>query len=163
MSAPSSPPPGTGWVDAVPFRAHVRFLMSVGALSAADVATVAGVSVTAVDHLLSARNGDRARRVSPDTARRLLALSADDVRGLRWLLVPAHRARAKLDTLRKAGLSDGRIAERARVDIGDLARLDGPDQHCSALLSLRLTTAARAHVNRRAAARAGRRGASIAA
>ena len=115
-----------------------------------------GVSATAVDHLLSARAGDRARRVSPDTARRLLALSAEDVRGLRWHLVPAHRARAKLDTLRKAGWSDGRIAERARVDIGELARLDGGDPHCSALLSLRLTAAARAHANRRGAARGGR-------
>ena len=161
MSAPSSAP-GTGWVDAVPFRAHVRFLMSVGALSAADVATVAGVSVTAVDHLLSARGGDRARRVSPDTARRLLALSAEDVRGLRWHLVPAHRARAKLDAFRKAGWSDGRIAERARVDIGDLARLDGPEQHCSALLSLRLTAAARVYANRPGAARS-RRGAPVAA
>ena len=162
MSAPSSPPV-TGWVDATPFRAHVRFLMSVGDLSAADVATVAGVSVTAVDHLLSARGGDRARRVSPDTARRLLALTAEDVRGLRWHLVPAHRARARLDTLRKAGLSDARIAELARVDIADLARLDGADQHCSALLSLRLTAAARAHANRRAAARGGRRGVPVAA
>jgi len=162
MSAPSATP-GPGWVDATPFRAHVRFLMSVGMLSAADVATVAGVSVAAVAHLLSARGGDRARRLSPDTARRLLALSADDVRGLRWHLVPAHRARAKLETLRKAGLSDGRIAERARVDIGDLARLDGDAQHCSALLSLRLTAAVSDHLNRRGAGRGGRRAVPVAA
>jgi hypothetical protein len=162
MSTPSASP-GPGWVDATPFRAHVRFLMSVGTLSAADVATVAGVSVTAVAHLLSARGGDRARRLSPDTARRLLALSADDVRGLRWHLVPAHRARAKLETLRKAGLSDGRIAERARVDIGDLARLDGNAQHCSALLNLRLTAAVSDLVNRRGAGRGGRRAVPAAA
>jgi len=158
-----APPPAAGWVDATPFRAHVRFLMSVGALSAADVATVAGVSATAVDHLLSARGGDRARRLSPDIARRLLALSAEDVRGLRWHLVPAHRARAKLDALRRAGLSDGRIAERARVDLGDLARLDGADQHCSALLTIRLTGAARAHANRAVSARGRRRGLPVAA
>lgn len=162
MIAPSSPS-GAGWVDAIPFRAHVRFLMSVGALSAADVATVAGVSVTAVDHLLSPRGGDRVRRVSPDTARRLLALTAEDVRGLRWQLVPAHRARAKLDTLRKAGWTDGRIAERARVDVGDLARLDGSEQHCSALLTLRLTAAARARANRAGAAAGRRRALPIAA
>ena len=40
-----------GWVDATPFRAHVRFLMAVGAISSADLATLAEISGRALDRL----------------------------------------------------------------------------------------------------------------
>ena len=133
-----------GWVDATPFRAHVRFLMAVGAISSRDLATLAGVSGLAIDHLLHGRSGRAVRRISTEMARRLITITAGDVRGLTWRLVPTDRARAQLVHLRRTGRTDSEIAELARVSATDLADLDAPAGHCSQLTTLRLTTAAQA-------------------
>jgi hypothetical protein len=132
-----------GWVDAAPFRAQLRFLTAIGSLSPADVATLAGISRAAAEHLLYGRAGRPVRRISPDMARRLLAVSADDVRGLPWRLVPVEKAQAQLARLRRSGRSDGQIAELAGVSAIELAALDRADRHCSQLLTLRLTATAR--------------------
>jgi hypothetical protein len=81
--------PDPRWVDAGPFRAHLKHLMSVGSLSVPEVAAVLGVSTRAVRHLLEGRSGRLPRRISPQTARRLLLVRAADVRGLRWCITPA--------------------------------------------------------------------------
>ncbi len=133
-----------GWVDATPFRAHVRFLMGVGAISSSDLATLAEISARAIDHLLHGRSGRVVRRISTEMARRLITITADDVRGLPWRLVPTERARAQLVHLRRTGRTDSEIAVMVGVSATDLANLDGPVAHCSELTSLRLATAARA-------------------
>ncbi len=134
-----------GWVDAAPFRAHLRFLTGVGLLSTEDVATLAGISASAADHLLHGRAGRPVRRISPEVARRLLAISATDVRSLRWRLGPAEKAQLLLAELSRAGHSDAQIADEARVSATELAELAGSPSHCSVLLIIRLTTLARSH------------------
>ena len=71
------------WVDAAPFRAQLRHLMAAFSLPVEDVAAAAGISARLAAHLVYGRNGRPARRISPDTARRLLRLSDDQVRLLR--------------------------------------------------------------------------------
>lgn len=131
-----------GWVDATPFRAHLRFLTGVGSLTTEEVATLAGISAAAANHLLYGRAGGVVRRISPEVGRRLIAISANDVRSLRWRLVPAEKAQVQLARLRRAGRSDAEIAELGRVSLIELAAA-GSSQHCSQLLVIRLTAAAR--------------------
>lgn len=133
-----------GWVDATPFRAHVRFLLAVGDISSSDLATLADISGRAIEHLLVGRSGRAMRRISTEMARRLITITADDVRGLPWRLVPTERARAQLVHLRRTGRTDSEIAELVGVSATALTDLDGPAGHCSQLTTLRLTTAARA-------------------
>lgn len=141
------------WVDATPFRAHLRFLMAVGSLSIGDISTLAGISSPATRHLLNGRDGRAVRRISPQMARKLIAVSVDDVRGLPWRLVPAERARTQLARLRDTGRADAEIADLAGVSAVDLVRLDGPAEHCSQLLTVRLTATVEAQGSRPAAGR----------
>jgi hypothetical protein len=68
------------WVDAAPFRAQLRYLMANTSLSAREVARAAGLSRRLAERLLYGRNGRALRRVSPETGRRLLQLSVDQLR-----------------------------------------------------------------------------------
>src|SRR5215218_29518 len=91
------------WVDAGPFRAQLQHLMASGSLSVDDVAAVAGISARVADRLLHGRNGRQLRRISPDTARRLIQVSDQQVRALRRIMVPAAPARLQLRRLHRAG------------------------------------------------------------
>lgn len=131
------------WVDAAPFRAQLHHLMSATALSAAEVATVAGISAHLAENLLSGRNGRPLRRVSRETARRLLALTVRQFRQLQRRTEPAGRARWELARLRGAGWDHAAIADRVgatAVELDELAA-DAPD--CRRLLAVRLVAAAR--------------------
>jgi hypothetical protein len=79
---------GDQWVDAGPFRAQLRYLMASGSLSVDDVAAVAGISARLADRLLHGRNGRPVRRISPETARRLIQVSDQHVQALRRIMVP---------------------------------------------------------------------------
>ena len=68
------------WVDAAPFRAQLHHLMGGTALTAAEVGAAAGLSVRLAEHLAYGRNGRALRRVSPETGRRLMALSVGQLR-----------------------------------------------------------------------------------
>ncbi len=72
-----------GWVDAAPFRAWVAHLMSAGALSAAEVADLAGVSPRVTTQLLTGRRGRPVRRICRLTAMRLLTVTPP--RRRRWV------------------------------------------------------------------------------
>jgi len=139
--APGEPDPR--WVDAGPFRAHLKHLMSVGALDVAEVAVVLGLSTRAVRHLLEGRAGRLPRRVSPQVARRLLAVRADDVRGLRWCVTPAGAACTSLGRLRASGWSPLEVATAVGFGLDELASLE-PHTHCNRLLAVRLVGLARA-------------------
>jgi hypothetical protein len=130
------------WVDSGPFRAHLRHLMSVGSLDVAEVAVVLGLSTSAVRHLLDGRAGRVPRRISPPTARRLLLVRADDVRGLRWCLAPTSGARTSLERLRASGWSSAEVASAVGVGLDDLAALEHRT-HCNRLLAVRLVGLAR--------------------
>lgn len=133
------------WVDAGPFRAHLRHVMGVGRLSATEVAVLAGVSPRLADSLLTGRAGRPVRRISPQSARALLHVDAAGVRRLRERQVPAEESRRRLRGLlrRRPGLPD--LADELGVTAAELATLSDPSTGwCSALLALRLLTAARA-------------------
>ncbi len=132
------------WVDARPFRAQLRFLMASGSLTVDDVAAVAGISARLADRLLHGRDGRPLRRISPDTARRLIQVSDQQVQALRRIMVPAAPARLQLRRLYRAGLEEPAIAERVRVAVPELVELASGAETCSLLLTVRLTAAARA-------------------
>lgn len=134
--------PDPRWVDAGPFRAHLRHLMSVGSLDVAEVAVVLGLSTRAVQHLLEGRAGRVPRRISPQTARRVLLVSADDVRALRWRLGPVGAARISLHRLRTSGWAAADVASAAGVGLDELGALE-QHTHCSRLLTVRLVGLAR--------------------
>ena len=131
------------WVDARPFRAQLRYLMASGSLSVEDVAAVAGISARLAERLLHGRDGRPLRRISPDTARRLLQVSDQQVRALRRIMVPAAPARLQLQRLHGAGWDDLLIAERVRVAAPERVELAAGADTCSLLLTIRLTAAAR--------------------
>jgi hypothetical protein len=132
------------WVDAGPFRAQLRYLMASGSLSVDDVAAVAGISARLADRLLHGRDGRPLRRISPDTARRLIQISDQHVRALPRIMVPAAPARLQLRRLYRAGWANLAIAERVGVPAPELAELAAGAETCSLLLTVRLTAAARA-------------------
>jgi hypothetical protein len=132
------------WVDAGPFRAQLRYLMASGSLTLDDVAAVAGISSRLADRLLHGRNGRPLRRISPETARRLIQVSDQHVQALRRIMVPAAPARLQLRRLYRAGWDDHAIAKRVRVAIPGLAELAAGAETCALLLTVRLTAAARA-------------------
>jgi hypothetical protein len=135
---------GDHWVDAGPFRAQLRFLMASGALTVDDVAAIAGISARLADRLLHGRDGRPLRRISPDTARRLIQISDQHVQALRRIMVPAASARLQLHRLHRAGLEGPAIAERVRAAVPELVELASGADTCSLLLTVRLTAAARA-------------------
>ena len=135
---------GDHWVDAAPFRAQLRYLMASGSLTVGDVAAVAGISARLADRLLHGREGRPVRRISPDTARRLIQISDQQVQALRRIMVPAAPARLQLRRLYRAGLENLAIAERLRIAVPELVDLASGADTCSLLLTVRLTAAARA-------------------
>lgn len=145
MAAPTGCDGGTEqWVDARPFRAQLRYLMASGSLTVDDVAAVAGISAQVAERLLHGRDGRPLRRISPDTARRLIQISDQHVRALRRIQVPAAPARLQLRRLQRGGWDDPTIADRVRVAAPELAELAAGAETCSLLLTVRLTAAARA-------------------
>jgi hypothetical protein len=140
---------GDHWVDARPFRAQLHYLMASGSLTVEDVAAVAGISARLARRLLHGRDGRQLRRISPDTARRLIQISDQHVRALRRIMVPAASARLQLRRLYRAGWDDLAIAERVRVPVPELVELASGADACSLLLTVRLTAAARAEDNLR--------------
>ena len=132
------------WVDAGPFRAQLRYLMASGSLSVEDVAAVVGISARLADRLLRGRNGRPLRRISLDTARRLIQVSDQQVQALRRIMVPAAPARLQLRRLQRAGWGDLAIAHRLRVAAPEVIELAAGSETCSLLLTIRLTAVARA-------------------
>jgi hypothetical protein len=80
MAVRAAPEDSDYWVDAAPFRAQLRYLMACASLSAEEVAAAAGISARLAYRLLHGRNGRALRRVSPDTGRRLIQLSVEQIR-----------------------------------------------------------------------------------
>jgi hypothetical protein len=77
------------WVEAAPFRALLRHLMAVGAMTSDEIAALAGIPARLADRLLNGRNGRPLLRICPVTAARLLLVSE-------WSLRAARRSAARL-------------------------------------------------------------------
>lgn len=127
--------PGS-WVDAAPFRAHLRHVMAVGDMSVEVVAELTGVPLRAAQHLLLGRAGRAVRRISADTGRRLLRLTSADARTARWRLVPARGTLLRLEELLAGGLTVVEIAQRTGIDHDTLRDLaNGRSDACSTLVA----------------------------
>ena len=129
---------GLPWVDAGPFRAHLRHLMSVGQMSSSVVAILAGISPGCAHRLLHGRGGRPLKRIAPDTARKLLRVTTAEARAVRFRLVPPRATAQHLGRLRAAGWSDGDLAGLLGVGNAVIASLisDGPGS-CTQLMALR--------------------------
>lgn len=79
------------FVDAQPARDHLFHLMASNNVGWRRLADAAGVPQSTVTYLLYGSNGRRATRITPENARRLLALQADSTRGLTGPAVGTHR------------------------------------------------------------------------
>lgn len=133
------------WVDSGPFRAHLRLLMAVGALTATEAATLAGVSPRVADSLLHGRGGRPLRRIDPESARALIAVAPYQARSLRSRQVPAAESRARLQRLLADGTELPELADELEVAPTVLEGLaDGSASWCNGLLALRLVVAIRA-------------------
>src|SRR4051794_7847220 len=134
MAAATAP-----WVEAGPFRAHLRHVMAVGELTATEVAALAGGSPRLVTSLLPGRGGPPVRRISPDPARALLRLPAVEARELRSRQVPAAESRLRLRRLLTARADHVALAAELGVTSEMVATLaEETTTWCSALLALRL-------------------------
>jgi len=125
-------------VDAAPFRAHLCHLMSVSGLSLPCVALLTGISPRLATRLLYGRGGRALRRISPDTARKLLRVTPADARAVRGRMVPADTAVEHLRRLQDEGWSDAELAQLLGVPVSDLAALvAGTLSTCTQLAALR--------------------------
>lgn len=91
------------WVDAAPFRSHLRHLCATTGLPWQVVALYAGLSVRHADALLHGRRGRTLRRIPRPTAVRLWEVSPDALAGLRRVACPAEPTARRL----AAALLDG--------------------------------------------------------
>jgi plasmid maintenance system antidote protein VapI len=134
---------GDSWVEAAPFRAHLRHLMAVGGLSSGTVAQLAGISPRLAVSLLQGRAGRPLRRISPETARRLLRVTAAEARAVRGRSVPARATTGLLGQLWDAGWSDSELAQLLGLPLGAVVALrDGSTVVCTQLTALRAAAAA---------------------
>lgn len=132
------------WVDAGPFRAHLRLVMAVGDLTPTEVATLAGVPPRLAVSLLNGRAGRPVRKISPAAARSLLQVSAADARELRRRQVPAAESRLRLLRLQERGAGLGELAQGLGVSTDELRTLAAAGTGwCGALLALRLVALTR--------------------
>ena len=126
------------WVDAAPFRAHLRHLMAVSGLPFPCVALLAGISPGFAHRLLHGRRGRPLRRISPDTARKLLRVTAAEARAVPGRTVPAHATTLHLRRLVDLGWSLAGLADVLGMPLVDVAALAaGTAPTCTQLVALR--------------------------
>ncbi|WP_425309818.1 hypothetical protein AADG42_13980 [Ammonicoccus fulvus] len=134
------------WVQAAPFRVHVRRILDSTGLPWRAIAGYAGVPDNVVRSLLGRPERRRLQRLAPHYAARLLAL--DPARIRRDLALPGSLEWARLwvDTLMADGWSVRRVAAVCGMSPEAIRGLrDGRTQRLSRHPELLLATAARAH------------------
>ncbi|HEX8510659.1 MAG TPA: hypothetical protein VF635_14325 [Propionibacteriaceae bacterium] len=128
-----------GWIEAAPFRAHLRHLMAVSDLSASAVAVLAGISPRCAYRLLHGRAGRPLRRISPETARKLLRVSAVDARAVRRRTVPSASTARHLDELLGSGWNEEELARLLGLTHSEVAAIRAQtSRSCSQLAALRV-------------------------
>ena len=144
-----SPPPvvdlgllarSTAWVDAAPFRTHVRRLLADTGEHARVVALACGVAPATLDHLLTRHHGAPLRRIRARDAARLLTLDRDGLRSLDTVQVSTSDTARRIGALVSLGRSPDWIASQLRVAPSAVsAAANAP--RCSALVELRAACA----------------------
>jgi len=141
----SDSPPTHDWVLAAPFRAHLRHLQAATGLPWGVLARAAGVSPSLVQHLVLGRYGRHPRRISPDSARRLIAVDRVALAGLGLEWVPADRTRRQVRGLLADGTDPDRLAAWCRLSRPELLGLTGAAR-CSRLVALLVDAACPPHL-----------------
>ena len=133
------------WVDAAPFRAHIRHLMGETGLAWRTIAVLADVPSQSVDHLLRGRNGRSVPRLHPMIAERLFHLTRDAVADASVRQIHAGRTQTLLQYLAGRGWVIGDIARRTHVPEAQLAAIAaGGEAACSQLVAATVKAAAQA-------------------
>ncbi|MFT4294756.1 MAG: hypothetical protein QM582_05020 [Micropruina sp.] len=144
---PAAPPaPRPLWVDAAPFRAHVRHTIDDADVPWPAIAVAGGVSVNAVRGLLFGRAGRQQVRIEPRLAARLLQVDARQLITLRTARVPAGDTTERLRELLTAGFDPLRLARWCHLSPTELALLvDGDATSCTRLTEALADAARRLH------------------
>ncbi|MDQ7991308.1 MAG: hypothetical protein AAGC63_01215 [Propionicimonas sp.] len=142
MTQQPSPP---DWVIAAPFRAHLRHLRDGTGLPWGVLARVAGVSPRLVHHLVLGRGGRYPRRITHESASRLIALDRNSLARLAVEWVPAGRTRLQVRQLLAAGADPDRLAAWCRLSRTQLLALAGAAR-CTRLVALLVDTACPPHL-----------------
>lgn len=138
------------WVEAAPFRAHVRHLIGETGVAWRTLAVLADVPPQSVDHLLRGRNGRAVPRLHPLIAERLFHLTRTAVLDAAERQVHAGRTQALLDCLVERGWTISEIARRAQLEENGLTSLAaGQEPACSQLTAATVKAAAQALWDRR--------------
>ncbi|GAB3924244.1 hypothetical protein GCM10011575_03060 [Microlunatus endophyticus] len=133
------------WVDAAPFRAHVRHLMELTGVPWRTLAVLADVPPQSVDHLLRGRAGRPVPRLHPLIAERLFHLTHTAVVDAGRRRVHAARTRVLLGCLVDRGWLISEIARRTQLPVSGLSALAiGEDTVCSQLVAATVKAAAQA-------------------
>jgi predicted transcriptional regulator len=136
---------GADWVEAAPFRAHVRQLISAYGLAWRTVAVLAEIPPAVVAQLLRGRHGRPLTRIHPLVARRLFQLTGAVVDDARSRLTPARDARILLRLLADRGWDISELAARTGVPAAELQSIvDGRRSRCSQLTAATVKAAAQA-------------------
>ena len=144
MRALSSRPRRPAWVDAAPFRAHLRHALAVADVPWPAVAIASGVPVAAVRALLFGRSGRPQTRIDPRLAARLLGLDAGELTRMRITRVAASGTTDRLRTLLAAGVDALQLARWCQIAPDELALLvDGDATTCSRLTEALILAAER--------------------
>ncbi len=131
------------WVDAAPFTAHLRFLTALPQVSPEVVALLAGVAPRVTRRMLTGDGGRPLRRISPETAGRLYAVTPAVLAECRRRMVPAAPVAARMQQLLAAGWSVADWSGRTQLDSAAVeALLAGLTQSCSYWTALQVRAAA---------------------
>lgn len=133
------------WVDAAPFRAHVRHLVAVTGVAWRTIAVLADVPSQSVDHLLRGRQGRPVPRLHPLIAERLFHLTREAVADAAVRPVHAGRTQLLLRCLTARGWQLPEVARRTQVPEEELdAIAAGTARSCTQLAAATVKAAAQA-------------------
>lgn len=113
-----------GWINAAPFRAHLRHLMSTSGLPWQVIAELADVPPQSVRLLLSGRGGRPIRRIPTELGRRLYALTTGGVQAARYRQVSSAEALAQLQWLLANGRTISELSRRLNLPASTLRNLN---------------------------------------
>lgn len=121
-------PVGPDWVDAAPFRAHVRQLITDCGLTWRVIAVLAEVPSAAVRHLLHGRDGRPVNRLHPLIAERLFCLTRAVVADAARRARPAEETGRLLRALADRGWSAEELSRRTGLPAADLQQIADEDR-----------------------------------
>lgn len=116
VASTPTPTPASDWVQAAPFRAHVRHVCEASGHPWPVVAMRAGVSLALTDHLLHGRSGRPLRRIARDSAARLLSVTPEVAARVASESVPAEVSQRLAAVLAARSLTPDEVADAAGLE-----------------------------------------------